>query len=425
MGKSFHREENCLHCEAVDIKELASTISTPFYLYSHGGIGDNLKEFQKSLQGYDSLVAYALKANSSKALVNLMAGKGAGADVVSIGELQRALEAGIPAKRIVFAGVGKKKNEIRFALKQNILGLNVESLSELKTINEIAGEFTGRAPVAIRVKPGSGSEAHPYLSTGDRSSKFGVSRDKAVKGFELIRRSENLEAAGIHAHIGSQIDSLSPYKEAASFLGELVDELSQKGVNVDYVDFGGGFGIGMGSGEVNPVPATKDFVSALLAGFGKRKGDYRLLIEPGRAIVGPAGALIGKVIRRKETSDRTFLITDVGMNDLIRPALYGSEHEIVPLMLKQGSREREKVDVVGPLCESGDFIARGKELPRMEAGDGFAVLGSGAYGASMASNYNSRLRGSEILVKGSSYEVVRKRETVEDLVARERRPSFP
>jgi len=422
--EGFYLAQGDLYCEEVQVSEIKNNISTPFYLYSHGELMDRLNRFQESFSGYQGVVSYALKANSIRGLVESLANEGAGADVVSAGELYRALEAGIPPDKIVFAGVGKKKEEIKYALEQEILGLNVESVLELNTVEEIAREEGKTASVAMRVKPEISAENHPYLATGDSSSKFGVEPSSALEAYERIVNSEYLDPVGVHAHIGSGIGDLEPFGELAEFLGEFVEILSEKGINLDYVDFGGGYGISGGLGGDPDHPNISDFISAILENFVGKLEQYKLLVEPGRSIVGPAGMLVGDIIRKKSDTDKTFLVTDIGMNDFIRPALYGSEHELALITDKEDQKKTEVVDVVGPICESGDFLARGVEIPVTEAGEGLAVLNAGAYGSSMASNYNSRTRPPEVLVKGNDFEVIKERETFDDLISRERSPSF-
>ena len=420
----FYRVEGDLYCEGVRVSEIKNNISTPFYLYSHGELLDRLRQFQESFAGYQGIVSYAMKANSSRGLLESLAKEGAGADVVSAGELYRALEAGIPPNKIVFAGVGKQEEEIKYALDQGILGLNVESVPELKTVEEIAREEGRTAGVAVRVKPEIRANNHPYLATGDSSSKFGVTRPSALEAYERIGESEYLEPVGVHAHIGSGIRSLEPFGELAGFLGKFVTALLERGINLDYVDFGGGYGISDGLGEDTDKPNIRDFISEILKNFGGNLEKHKLLVEPGRSMVGPAGILVGDVIRKKSDTDKTFVVTDIGMNDFIRPALYGSEHHLVPTIVDKDREKTEEVDVVGPICESGDFLARDVKLPSMEAGDSLAVMNAGAYGMSMASNYNSRTRPPEVLVKGNDFEVIKERETFDDLVSGERSPYF-
>ncbi len=413
-----------MQCEEVPLGEVVDQVATPFYLYSYSEIVRRFKKFRKSLLDYDGLVCYALKANSSKAIVSLLSGQEAGADVVSKGELYRALKAGIPPKKIVFAGVGKTEEGIRYALRNEILGLNVESLAELDTIEEAAAALSTTAPVAIRVLPDIASSTHPYLSTGERSSKFGIARDRAVRAYRRIAESELLESVGVHAHIGSQIRTIDPYRKLGKFLGDLLEEIKEVGARLQYVDFGGGFGILERKNDYEMVPSPGEFIEALLNGFGPAADDYQLLIEPGRSIIGPSGVLVGRVVRRKQSKEKNFLITDIGMNDFIRPSLYGSYHQLEPVLDHEAGGEEEIVDIVGPVCETGDFIARDRKMPPLKEGDSFLVRDSGAYGRSMASNYNSRPRPSEVMVREGEFEIVRERETLEDLVEGERLPAF-
>ncbi len=423
MTATFNYRDRVLYCEDVPMPKVAEEVGTPLYLYSFEEIRRRYRQFHRALDSNNGLVCYALKANSSKAIISLLSREGAGGDVVSGGELIKSLESGIPPKKIVFAGVGKSEAEIKLALKKGILGLNVESLAELRTVGKIAKELSLEAPVGIRIKPDLAPETHPYLTTGGRVNKFGITRDKAFSAMDFINDSENLGLVGIHAHLGSQIKSTEPYEKLGKFLSRFLEELVDQGSDVDYVDFGGGFGISEKINERDSLPSINDFLTSLLNSFDHKTGDHRILVEPGRSIVGPAGVLIGNVIRRKE-NDRTFLITDVGMNDFLRPALYGSRHEIRGLNQNHGVAGLEVVDMVGPVCESGDFIARGRELDRLEKGDNFAIFSAGAYGMSMASNYNSRRRPPEVMVRGADYEIIRERETYRQLSTGERAPTF-
>lgn len=422
-----YKDGETLKIEDVDLGEIVAAVETPFYLYSHGEILRRFNAFEDSLTGYDHLICYAMKANSNGALVYILSCAGAGADVVSGGEFFRALEAGVPPERIVFAGVGKTEAEIRYALEKGLLGLNVESLSELDEIEEIAEEMELKAPVSIRVQPEISSGTHPYLSTAGEPTKFGVPREKAVKAYRKISRSAYLKAVGIHVHIGSQIREKEPYLRLGKFLWQLLVELEGMGIEPDYVDFGGGFGIAGKEDTARSVPEPAEFVAALLSGFGPGAERFCLIVEPGRSIVGPAGLLVGKVLRQKTVKGKTFTVTDVGMNDFLRPSLYGSYHKISGLSSEGkllSSRGKSLVDLVGPVCESGDFIGKDRKLSHLSQGDYVLIHDAGAYGMSMASNYNSRPRPAEILVKEGDFEMIRERESVKDLLTLERQPDF-
>jgi len=356
------------------------------------------------------LICFALKANSSLAVLRELAILGSGADIVSAGELHRALRAGIPAEKIVFAGVGKREDEIREAIKRSILMFNVESAQELRLIDQIAGRIRKKAAVSLRVNPNVDAHTHRYISTGMQQHKFGVPIEKAMDHYSLAESLKNLEMIGIHMHLGSQILRATPFSKAMSALLGLIDQLSKRGIQIRYLDMGGGFGIAYGKGQ---KPLAPDKVAHVIVPKLKRR-DLTLILEPGRSITGDAGILLTRVLYRKKSGNKEFVVVDAGMNDLIRPSLYDAHHEIIPIASRNG--KSILADVVGPVCETADFLGLRRKLPDLQTGELLAVLNAGAYGYSMSSNYNSRPRAAEVLVDGESYRLIRKRETLRDLI---------
>jgi diaminopimelate decarboxylase len=373
--------------------------------------------FENAFNGYPHIICFALKANSNTAILKTLAKEGCGADVVSGGELYLAMKAGIPANKIVYAGVGKTGDEIRYALKSGILMFNIESTDELKAVNKIAGESGIKAPIAFRVNPNINASTHPYISTGLKKHKFGIPMEHAIENYRLARKMSNINIIGIHCHIGSQITKISPFVDALKKVLLLSKKLKSLDINIKYLDIGGGLGITY-SNEVSPHPAdvAKEIIPLI------RENDFTLILEPGRSIVGNAGILVTKVLYLKKSFKKEFVIVDAGMNDLIRPSLYEAYHHIVPV--KKNKRTEMNADIVGPICESGDFFARERKLKAPAHGELLAVMSAGAYGFSMSSNYNGRLRPAEILVKGREYFLVRERETCKDLVRGEKIPGF-
>jgi diaminopimelate decarboxylase len=364
------------------------------------------------------IIAFAMKANSNLAILRLMAREGSGADIVSGGELYRALKAGVPPSKIVFAGVGKNREEIRYALKSGILMFNVESSDELRTIDDVAAEMRTKARVALRVNPDVDPKTHPYISTGMKKSKFGISADRALEEFKLASSLKHIDVAGVHKHIGSQLTEIAPFVDALKKILELVEQLKGQGINLRYINIGGGLGITY-SDETPPEP--KDLSAAISPLLRDLKGT--LIMEPGRVIVGNAGALVTKVLYQKASDVKRFVIVDAAMNDLLRPSLYGAFHEIKPVRETPAAKS-VTVDIVGPVCESGDFLAKDRAMPEVKTGDLLAVMSAGAYGFVMASNYNSRPRVPEILVRGRDIHVIRERESLTDLVRGETIPAF-
>jgi len=413
----FHYQNKELYCEQAAISALAGKVGTPFYLYSHRTLLNHYRAYDAAFSAIPHLVAYAVKANANLAILRLFAKEGSGADIVSGGELHRALKAGIDPQKMVFAGVGKSREEIQEALKSNILLFNVESSQELALINEVAAQMKKRAPVALRVNPHIDPKTHPYISTGLKKSKFGISIKHAVEEYKTARMLQHIEVVGVHTHIGSQLTQIKPFVEALERTLELTEQIQEMGIQIKYLDMGGGLGITYGAEE---PPHPKDLAEAVLP-LLKGKG-YTLILEPGRVLVGNAGVLITRVLYTKAGEEKNFVIVDAGMNDLIRPSLYEAYHEIQPVIRRD--RPEQVVDVVGPICESGDFLAKDRPLPECHPGELLAVMSAGAYGFSMASNYNARPRPPEVLVHGDRYEVIRERESFEDLTRGERIPNF-
>ena len=408
-----------LYCERVPLTTLAEKYGTPLYVYSSISIEERLREFKRVFHGIPHTICYSVKANSNLTLLRLLAKKGCGFDVVSGGELERVLITDRKAARkVVFSGVGKTREELTAALKAGILLFNVESEAELWALAECAGRLHKTAPIALRVNPDVVAETHPYISTGLHKHKFGVPIRDARALYAKASGTRYLKVRGVSVHIGSQITDAGPFGEAVARVGDLVRELRADGHTIDYVDAGGGLGISYESPR-HIFSEQADSYAAALAG-PLRELDAHLLLEPGRAIVGPAGTLLARVVYRKSNNGKRFLIVDAAMNDLIRPALYGAFHEIVPVKQAPGGcGTKETVDIVGPVCETGDFFARDRQLPPVEEGDLVAILDAGAYGMVLASNYNTRPRPAEVLVSGKSAKLIRRREKISDLLRQE------
>ena len=412
----FHYKGNELFCEEVSLQQIVKQVGTPCYIYSHRTIHRSFHAFNDAFQDIPHIVAYAMKANSNIGVLRLLAKEGSGADIVSGGELFRALKAGIPPNKMVFAGVGKSSEEILYALKSDILMFNVESPEELQRINEVAKTIGVQARVALRINPDIDPQTHPYISTGLKKSKFGIAADQALKEFELANQLSHIDVVGVHCHIGSQLTQVTPFVDAIKKVLSLIQTLHSQGVNIRYMNIGGGLGITY-SDEIPPHPKElATAISPLLQTTG-----CQIIMEPGRSIVGNAGILVTKVLYNKEGADKHFVIVDAAMNDLLRPSLYEAHHDIQPL-LKNESAPVNIVDVVGPICESGDFLAKGRKMPQPQPGDFLAVMSAGAYGFTMASNYNSRPKTPEVLIKDDKMMVIRARETYEDLIRGESIP---
>jgi len=405
-----------LQCGKVSLAALARRHGTPLYVYSADQIVERLSLFQQALQGRDHLVCFAVKANSALAILKLLASHGAGFDIVSGGELERVLAAAPEAaERVVFSGVGKTIAEMDRALKVGILQFNVESEAELELLAGRAARLKRRARFALRVNPDVFAETHPYISTGMSEHKFGIAIQKARRLYASAKGNRWLEPYGVSVHIGSQIQTAAPFGAAMERVMKLVETLVRDGVGLQAVDAGGGLGIDYYGGSFDAPAHVADYVQALDGALGAFKG--KLLIEPGRFIVAQAGALLARVLYVKKNGKKTFVVTDAAMNDLIRPALYQAHHEIVPVEPRKG--RAVVVDVVGPVCESGDFFARDRKMAPIQPGDLVALLDSGAYGMSQSSNYNSRMRPAEVLVRGTTARLIRRRETIADLLAPE------
>ena len=417
-SRPFHspRSGAALHCGKVSLESLAKRFGTPLYVYSADQIVQRLGLFQQALAGRDHLICYAVKANSALAILKLLADHGAGFDIVSGGELERVLAAAPEAVgRTVFSGVGKTAAEIDRALKAGLLEFNVESEAELALLAARAAKLKLKARFALRVNPDVFAETHPYISTGLREHKFGVDIRQAQRIYKSVAGNRWIEAHGVSVHIGSQIRSADPFGAAVERVTKLVSQLRRAGIVLKSIDAGGGLGIDYHGGSFDAAAKVREYAAALekaLGGF-----DGQLLLEPGRFLVAQAGALLARVLQVKRSGRKTFVITDAAMNDLIRPALYQAHHEIVPVRPRAG--KARAVDVVGPVCETGDFFARDRKLKPVEPGDLVALLDAGAYGMSQASNYNTRLRAAEVLVEGASARLIRRRETIDDLLAME------
>jgi diaminopimelate decarboxylase len=414
----FAYRQGEFYCEDVPLSRIAKEVGTPFYVYSNATLVRHFRALDTAFQNVPHIIAFAMKANSNLAILRLMAREGSGADIVSGGELYRALKAGVPPAKIVFAGVGKNREEIRYALKSGILMFNVESSDELRAIDDVAAEMRTKARVALRVNPDVDPKTHPYISTGMKKSKFGISADRALEEFKLASSLKHIDVVGVHKHIGSQLTDITPFVDALKKILELVEQLKGQGINLRYINIGGGLGITY-SDETPPEP--KDLAMALSPLL--RHITCTLIMEPGRVIVGNAGALVTKVLYQKASDVKRFVIVDAAMNDLLRPSLYGAFHEIKPVRETPAAKS-VTVDVVGPVCESGDFLAKDRAMSEVKAGDLLAVMSAGAYGFVMSSNYNSRPRVPEILVRGREIHVIRERESLADLVRGEAIPAF-
>ncbi len=391
-----------LHLEDVSLKELARELGTPLYVYSASFIRDRVRAYREAFE--DALICYAVKANFNPEVIKVALSEGAGADIVSGGELYAALKAGVPADRIVYAGVGKTVKELEYAIDKEILMFNVESKMELEVLDQIAGSLGKKARVAVRVNPDVNPKTHPYISTGMKKSKFGVDIDTAFEEYIYASRLPNLEVVGIHCHIGSQLLDISPYREAVEKVVNLYHRLKKEGIEIRYLDIGGGLGIKYRPEDREPTPhQLAELLLPVLEGV-----EAKLILEPGRSITGNAGILITQVQFLKDKGIKHFIIVDAGMNDLVRPAIYDAFHYVLPVESK--GREHIIADVVGPICETGDFLAKDRRIENLDRGDFLAVLSAGAYGFAMSSHYNVRPRAAEVLVDRGSYRVIRERE---------------
>jgi diaminopimelate decarboxylase len=424
----FRYRDGHLYCEDVDLARIAEQFGTPTYVYSAGTILDHYARLDAALAPLDHLICYAVKANSSRAILKFLADTGAGFDIVSGGELYRVMAAGGDPTKCTFAGVGKSREEIEYALEQRVYSFNVESEAELEYLDHIAGAKKTRAPIALRVNPDVDPHTHEYISTGSRENKFGITLDHITSIYEHSSKMRNIEIVGVQMHIGSQITEAEPFENAIRKVEPIVRKLKSKR-GIKFFSIGGGMGIvyrralesGSGKwwhdhGGESSAFSVRDYAAAIVPPL--RELGVRILVEPGRFLVGNAGVLLTRVRFIKKSGTKKFAIVDAGMNDLIRPALYQSYHEIVPLAEPSttNSKNTEKIDVVGPVCESGDFFALDREMPELHEGDLLAIMTAGAYGFVMASNYNSRPLPAEALVRGDKFGLIRKRQTWEDLV---------
>ena len=408
---AFHLKNGVLHAESVPLTAVAERFGTPCYVYSRAALTNALLEFQQELSGLDALVCYAMKANSNLAVLNVFARLGAGFDIVSGGELQRALAAGGDPQKIVFSGVGKRVDEIRQALDAGILCFNVESAAELERLNEVAGSHGRKAPISLRVNPDVDAKTHPYISTGLKENKFGVAFEEALALYRRAAELPHLTINGIDCHIGSQLLDAAPFAEALDKLLQLVDRLQSEGIQLHHIDLGGGLGIRY---RDETPPSIQAYLAPLLGELKNRR--LKILFEPGRRLVGNAGILLTRVEYLKPGEAKNFAIVDAAMNDLTRPALYDAWHDIQPVSPRTGSPRAW--DIVGPVCESSDFLGRERPLD-LQAGDVLAVMSAGAYGMTMSSNYNTRPRAAEVMIDGDTMHLIRRRETINDLYAHE------
>lgn len=413
----FQYQNQALFCEKAAVEKIAQEVGTPFYLYSHRTLEHHFRVFSAAFAEIPHIVCFAVKSCSNTAILRIFAREGGGVDLVSGGELYRALKAGVDPAKMVYSGVGKRDDEIDFALKSGILMFNVESLQELEAIDDRAGKLGLRAGVGLRVNPDVDPQTHAHISTGLRENKFGINVEASLRAYRHAATLKHIDIRGVSCHIGSQVTKISPFIDALARLKELIRRLREEGIAIHYLDLGGGLGITYDQ-ETPPHPA--EYARAIMD--ASREMDCTFIFEPGRVIVGNAGILVTRVLYTKENEGKHFAIVDAGMNDLVRPGMYGSFHSIQPVI--QRGREEITTDVVGPICESGDFLAKGRRMAAVEKGELLAVMSAGAYGFSMSSNYNSRPRIPEILVRDDSWYVIRKREGYEDLVRGEEIPDF-
>jgi len=412
---TYRNQELC--CEEVEVAKIAAEVGTPFYLYSHATLARHFQTFDAAFAALPHLCCFAVKSCSNLAILRLFAQLGGGADIVSGGELFRALTAGVPPERIVYSGVGKTREELAYALQADILQFNVESEQELEALQEVAAAAGVKARVSFRVNPDVDPQTHAYISTGLAKNKFGIPIDQAVAVYLRARAMPNIQIQGVSCHIGSQLTQVSPFIESLQKLKGFIGRLKEAGISISHLDLGGGLGIQYKEEE---PPHPEEYARAIQAELGGL--DCILILEPGRVIVGNAGALITRVHYTKQGPTKKFVIVDAGMNDLARPSLYGAYHAIRPV--HESGRGGEVADVVGPICETGDFLSRDQEVPVSVPGELLAVMSAGAYGFSMSSNYNSRPRVAEVLVAGDGYHVIRRRESYDDLIRGEEIPTF-
>lgn len=413
----FHFKSGELYCENVKISAIAKSVGTPCYIYSYKTLIDHFTKIQKAFAPVDPIICFAMKSNDSLSVIKALVDRGAGLDIVSLGELKKAQIVGVDTQKIVFASVGKTKEEIERAISLRILFFNVESLPELERINTIAGSMGKVASVAIRINPDVQAPTHDFITTGTLKKKFGIDLKTTRQIFQSRRKYPHVNINGVHIHIGSQITSGKPFVGAIRKTIDFINELRKDGIHIEYLDIGGGLGIIYKDEKPQTAQQYADLILPMLKDTG-----LKIIMEPGRFIVGNAGVFVTKVLYLKDNGFKKFLVVDGGMNDLIRPSLYDAYHQVVPV--KQTRAGRIKVDVVGPICESGDFFAHDRMIPKVDTGDLLAVMSAGAYGYVMASNYNVRGRAPEVMVKGRQFEIITKRETFEDLIRNERIAGF-
>jgi len=406
-----------LWCEQIPVRGIAEKVGTPFYLYSNQTLKNHFHVFDQAFAEVPHIICFAAKSNSNIAILRIFVAEGGGVDIVSGGELYRAMQAGVDPRKVVYSGVGKRLDEIEYAINANILMFNVESFQELAEINACAQRLGKRAGIALRVNPDVDPQTHPYISTGLKENKFGVNIEKSIEAYREARKMPWLDIKGVSCHIGSQVTKISPFVDALDRLKKLVLLLREEGIDIRYVDLGGGLGITYN--EEQP-PHPKDYAKAIIA--AAKDMNCTFIFEPGRVIAGNAGILVTRVLYTKTNEGKNFVIVDAGMNDLIRPSLYNSYHQIQPVVKKE--RATVQADIVGPICESGDYLAKGRDIPEFERGELMAVMSAGAYGFTMSSNYNSRPRVAEVLVKGRRSYVIRRREMYSDIVRGEKIPKF-
>lgn len=417
----FDYRDGVLHAEDVPLEEIAAEVGTPCYVYSSATLTRHYQVFSRAFTGMDYLVCFSVKANSNLAVLKTLADLGSGMDVVSGGELRRALAAGVPGERIVFSGVGKTPEEMRLALEAGIYCFNVESEPELQALNAVALSANQTAPVALRINPDVDARTHAKISTGRAEDKFGIPWARAIDVYALAAELPGIRICGIDMHIGSQLTELAPFAEAVSRLGDLVQELRSRGHVISHFDFGGGLGIPYQRGNAPPPHPDEyaDMIKALAARF-----DCRLVFEPGRMIAGNAGLLLTRTLYIKQGENKHFAIVDAAMNDLLRPTLYGAHHDISPVRQPADDAPEQVYDIVGPICETGDFLANGRSLPVIKPGELLAIMSAGAYGAVQAGTYNTRPLVPEVLVKGDDFAVIRPRQSYEDLLAMDQIPPW-
>jgi len=416
--KEFYYKGKQLYCEKVRVSDIVKKTGTPLYVYSTQALTGNFKKLESAFRPIDPLICYSVKANSNLAVIKTLVAQGAGLDIVSGGELFRAKRAGCDPKKIVFAGVGKTEEEIAEALRAGILLFNAESFPEFERIHAVAKKTGKRARISLRINPDIDPRTHEHIATGKAKSKFGIDFVTAMGMFLNRRHYPAVSLCGLHVHIGSQIVSAEPFVQAYQKILSFAEELRQRGVEIEFLNLGGGWGVAYHQENIPPIAESAKKIVSIF-----RRKKYKFMMEPGRFISAESGILVGRVTYVKQTSLKNFAICDMAMNDLIRPTLYKAHHEILPLEKREGA-EPLIYDVVGPVCESGDFLAKGRILPKLASGDLLAVMTSGAYGFVMASNYNSRPRGAEVLVKGNRWAIVRTRESRQDLIRGEMIPKF-